>query len=58
MEAATDRKFEKMTEVQQNLILEFAGIMNIDDVDTSIFFLEMANFNLNVSLLFFFHQNN
>lgn len=50
MEAATDNKFEKLSEVHKNLVLEFAGIMNIDDINTSIFYLEMANFNLNVHL--------
>lgn len=45
---ALDNKFDRMNEFQKNMILEFAGIMNIDDVETSIFYLEMSNFNINV----------
>lgn len=45
---AIDNKFENLTEIQKNLVLEFASIMNVDDVNMSIFFLELSNFDLNV----------
>ena len=51
-----DNKFEKLNEVHKNLVLEFAGIMNLDDIDSSIFYLEMSNFNLNVQILNKFYK--
>lgn len=45
---AIDNKFESLSEIQKNLVLEFASIMNVDDVNLSIFFLELSNFDLNV----------
>lgn len=43
-----DNKFENLTEIHKNIVLEFANILNIDDISTCINFLEISDFNLNV----------
>lgn len=43
-----DTKFDSLSEGQKNIVLEFASIMNIDDINVSLFYLEFSGFNLNV----------